>query len=495
MAFKDLREWIARIEEVGQLKRITAEVDWDLELSAISRRISQEEGPALLFENIKGHRDTMCRKLFVNGLCSRERIAIALGLPRETPYRGIVEFIKERLGRQVAPVKVTSGPVKQNIVAGDAVNLYELPVPKYSYLDGGRYINTYGNVVTVDPDTKIMNVGIYRGMIGENGKSIPVLLLRSQHWGIHFTKYEQRGEEMPVAVFYGWDPTSLFYSGAGIVHPNYSEYELMGGLRGEPVELVKCETSDLYVPATAEIVVEGRISPDPKTFQMEGRFGEYTGFYGGERSPKPAIRVECITYRDNPIFRGGFAGSSPGHLNEASYWLTCARSAVTWKSLEDIGVPNIEGVWGHGITNLGNLRIQIDKIYRGHAKQVAHAMFGLGASVHVAKNLIVVDKDIDIFDDDAVEWALSNRTNAAMGDIQFFPGTIGSVLDVSVPLSERNVAKYGTGKWTRVFIDATVNWDLEPQEQYGGRREPPLCTEYPPEINELISQRWREYGF
>lgn len=140
-----------------------------------------------------------------------------------------------------------------------------------------------------------------------------------------------------------------------------------------------------------------------------------------------------------------------------------------------------------------NLRIQIDKPYRGHAKQVAAAVWGLG-SQNKGKNLIVVDKDIDIFDDEAIEWAMAQRTNAEMGDIQFFKGTIGESLDPSVPLEQRDPMKYGAGKSARVFIDATVNWELEPQEQYGGKREPPLCTVTLPEIAELVSRRWKEYG-
>ncbi len=495
MAYQDLREWIAKIEEIGQLKRITAEVDWNLELGAITRQIANREGPALLFENIKDHQNTACRKLFTNGGSSRERVAMSVGLPRETTYQGIVELVKEKFGQRIAPVIVASGPVKHNIVKGDAVDLYQFPVPKYNHNDGGRYINTLASIVTMDPDTKVMNVGTYRGMIGDDNKSIGVLLARSQHWGIHFSKYERLCEEMPVAVVYGWDPVLLMCATSPLVHPGYSEYEMAGALRGEPVALVKCETSDLYVPASAEIVVEGRISPDPKTFQMEGPFGEYTGFHGGLRRPKPVIRVECITYRDDPIFRGGMGGNSPGRTAEPSHWVAPIQAASYWKALEEAGVPNITGVWGLPVTSLTNLRIQIDKIYRGHAKQVAAAFWGLGGSAHVGKNLIVVDKDIDIFNDEAMEWAMAYRTNAEMGDIQFFRGTIGSPLDPSVPLAQRDPIKYGQGKWTRVFIDATVNWDMEPEEQYGGRREPPLCTEILPETAQLISRRWREYGF
>ncbi|MFC2013416.1 UbiD family decarboxylase [Chloroflexota bacterium] len=495
MAYKDFRDWMAKIEEVGELKRITAEVDWDLEVSAITRRIANDEGPALLFENVRDHQNTTCTKLFMNGLGSQKRVAMALNLPRETGYRGIVEFIKERLGRQVEPVKISSGPVKQNIVKGDAINLYEFPVPRYNELDGGRYINTRGCIVTMDPDTKIMNVGMYRGMIGDDEKSIPVLLIPYQHWGRHFLKYKARGEEMPVAVIHGWDPVIITCASTPINHPGYSEYEVAGSLRGEPVELVKCETSDLYVPASAEIVLEGRISPDPKTFQMEGIFGEYPGWYAGVRHPRPSIRVECITHRDDPIFRGGICGSSPGSLIEQCRWMPPSKSAVIWSALENAGVPNIMGVWGAVTADLANLRIQIDKMHRGHAMQVANTFFGLSnLSLHSGKNLIVVDKDVDVFDDEAVEWAVAYRTNADMGAFKFFPGTTGTSLDPSTPLPQRDELKYGGGKWNRVLIDATVNWELEPEEQYDGKREPPLCTQIPPKTAELINRRWKEYG-
>ena len=495
MATKDMRNWMAKIEKVGELRRIKAEVDWNLELGAIARLVSAQEGPALLFENIKGYKDKPCHQVFINGLASQKRVAMALGLPRETGYRGMVEFVKERLGKRIAPVVVKTGPVKENIVKGNAVNLYDLPVPQYNKLDGGRYINTYHSTVTIDPDKKLLNVGTYRGMIGDNEKSIPVLLARTQHWGIHLSKYERRGEEMPVAVVYGWDPTLFMYASAPVFHPGCSEYDLLGALRGEPVELVKCETSEIYVPASAEIVVEGKISSDPKTYQMEGPFGEYTGFYGGFREPKPTIRVECITYRNNPVFRAGINGASPGRFDETTYQSSIIRSAIAWKALEDAGVPNILGVWGSPIHQCANLRVQIDKVSRGHAKQVAAALWGISnLGLYVGKNVIVVDKDIDVFDESAVEWALAWRTNAAMDAFTFFPGSTWSMLDTSIPLGQREMIKYGGGKCTRVLIDATVNWDLQPEEQYGGRREPPLTTIIEPEVEKMVRSRWSEYG-
>jgi 4-hydroxy-3-polyprenylbenzoate decarboxylase len=159
-----------------------------------------------------------------------------------------------------------------------------------------------------------------------------------------------------------------------------------------------------------------------------------------------------------------------------------------------VGIPNIKGVWGPIIAQLVNLRIQIDTLYRGHSKQVAAAFWALGASAETGKNLVVVDKDVDIFDDQAVEWAVAFRCNAEMGGVQFFRGTMGSSLDPSVPLAERNPMQYGQGKWTRVLTDATVNWDLPPEDRYKGRREPPLCTEIDPVTSDLIARRWQEYG-
>jgi 4-hydroxy-3-polyprenylbenzoate decarboxylase len=495
MAYPSMREWVQKLDDLGLIQHITTEVDWDLELGAIARRVLYEGGPALLFENIKDHKDTPCKTLFINGMGTQERVAIGVGLPRDTTWRGIVEFIKGKLVNRVPPVIVSTGPVKENIIKGDDINVYEFPAPKYNHLDPGRYCDTFAGTVTIDPDTKVMNIGMYRGMQGENKRSIVKFLNRSQHWGIHFSKYQKRNQEMPVAVVYGWDPALMMMAATPIIHPDFSEYDMMGSLRGEPVPLVKCETHDLYVPASAEIVIEGFISPNPETFQMEGPFGEFPGFHGGTRQLRPVIRVECITHRNNPIYQAGLEGSSPGKISESAFWATPPRAAGIWQSLEDVGVPNIKGVWGPIICQMVNLRIQIDTLYRGHSKQVAAAFWALGASAETGKNLVVVDNDVDIFDDQAVEWATAFRCNAELDGVQFFRGTIGSSLDPSVPLAERDPMKYGQGKWTRVFTDATVNWDLPPEDRYSGRREPPLCTGIDPDTDKLICSRWSEYGF
>ena len=166
MAGRDLRDFIDDLEERRELQRIKAEVDWNEELGAITREVSSQYGPALLFENITGHKNSLCRRLFTNGTGSKKRMCWILGVADTTSDAEIVRVFKERFAKPVKPVTVSNGPVKENIVKGDDVDLYQLPVPKWNPLDGGRYIMTSGSVVTRDPDNGTLNVGTYRGMIG-----------------------------------------------------------------------------------------------------------------------------------------------------------------------------------------------------------------------------------------------------------------------------------------------------------------------------------------
>ncbi|MDY6974507.1 MAG: UbiD family decarboxylase, partial [Thermodesulfobacteriota bacterium] len=463
MAYADLREWISTLEKEGLLSRVECEVDWDREIGAIVREMLNTEGPALIFENIKDHRDTWCKKLFTAALNSREKVALGLGLSKDTPFREITRVVKERLEKPSGVKVIDTGPVKENIIRGDDINLYDIPAPQWRVQDGGRYINTYCAVITRDPDTGVINAGTYRGMIADRNK-IGVLLALTQHWGHHFKKYRDRGEEMPVSVVYGWDPALLMLAGAPLIHTAHSEYEYVSSLRQQECELVKCETNDLLVPASAEIVIEGFISPDPSDYVNEGPFGEYPGYFGGLASPKPAIKVSCITHRDDPYFRGSVEGASPHTWSEGTWYVASFFSAVAWNLLETVGVPGVLDVWTNNVTNSTILKVRLKKAYRGHAKQVANALWGAGVANYAAKVVIVVDEDIDIHDSEAVEWAIAYRMNADMDQLLVFPGTFGSMLDPSVPLNERNAMKYGQGKWARVLVDATINWELEPQE-------------------------------
>src|SRR3974390_1779283 len=213
MGFMDMRQWVGRLEKEGELRRITAEVDWDREIGAVARRVLEKKGPALLFENVKGYRHGRCGKLFVSGLGSRSRLALALGFPREATNRELVQHVMKKNRETIPSTIVDTGPVKDIIIRGDAIDQTEFPVPKWHYLEGGRYIHTFTSIVTRDPETRVMNVGMYRGMIGKKDTAPFLPIKGGQHGGQPFVKGPARGEPMPVACVIGWDPIMSFLSG------------------------------------------------------------------------------------------------------------------------------------------------------------------------------------------------------------------------------------------------------------------------------------------
>ena len=333
MVYEDMREWLDKLEEEQELTKISTEVNLDGELAAVYRKSLDKHGPALLFENIENHKDTWCNRVFVGGLSTTERVAMMLGLPKTAKRREMVKYVCEKFKQGIKPELVTNAPVKENIILGDNINLFDIPVPLWHSLDGGKYINSWCGVVTRDPETGILNVGMYRGMI-ISPKKIAVMLLTSQHWGVHFYKYKKLNQKMPVAIYYGGDPVSEFVA-ASMLPFEVDEYEVMGAIRNKPMKLVKCETSDLEVPAGAEIVIEGTISTDPATFEMEGPFGEYGGFYGGKALKRPVVAVDCITHRNNAIYRGSLEGASPTHPNEDSAIYSIATRSIMLNILKD----------------------------------------------------------------------------------------------------------------------------------------------------------------
>ncbi len=487
MAYKDLREWLDRLEAEGELKRIKAKVDWDLELAEVARKAIREHAPALLFENIKDHEHTRCTRLLTNALARRTRLVMALGLPKDTPWPEVVHVVRKRFKEAVPPVLVKTGPVKQNILKGDDVDLFQFPAPKWHPLDGGRYINTLCGVVTRDPDTGGQNVGLYRGKVSGRNK-IGVLLIPRQHWGQHYLKYQQRDQAMPVAIAYGWDPVLPFVASAPLSHPPF-EYETMGAVRQEPVELVRCETVNLEVPASAEIVVEGTISPDPSTYEIEGPFGEWTGYYGWSRL-RPVIQVSCITHRDDPIFRGQVTGQKVGGISEAGYMTFASLTALMTNCLEAAGVPGILD-----IVPLPTTIVKIHKMYEGQAKQVAAALWGSWLTGEYIKGIVVVDEDVNIHNMRDVELAVRDRVDPK-DDIIVFPGMAGTPLDPTLTWEGRDEWVYGGGAPNKMLIDATIDWGKFPvREEYGNRRLPPKCGESTPEIVALVEERWKEYGF
>ena len=491
----DMRSWMRDLEMAGLLRRIKAEVDWDQEIGALARANLALKGPGLLLENIKDYQDTICTRMLTCAVGARDQILRLARLPKDTSDKALVRHFKNVYRKPVAPVIVENGPVKSHILTGRDIDLHQFPAAKWHHSDGGKYINTFCGVVTRDPETGHTNVGLYRGQLLD-GHRIGTLLMPTQGWGGHFGKYANlpKGKEghMPVAVVQGWHDVLPFCAGSPFPK-HVCEWDMMGAILGRPVELVKCETVDLEVPASAEIVFEGYINPDPDSYEMEGPFADYPGHLGGRPSRKPVLELTAITHRDDPIMRGALEGARPGFPSEDSPLCAYSWSAIAWNMLEDAGVDGVTDVWMPPVTTGCNIVVQIHKRYRGHAQQVGNALWGTSAGQWFFKNVMVVEEDIDIRDREALDWAMGFRVNAGEGQLQTFGETFGSVLDPSVAREKINIAKYGTGSWTRVLIDATRNWNFEPNPDWGGRRMGPINT-IPPETEQKIHDRWSEYG-
>jgi len=486
-----LRSWLQELEEHRQLQRIKAKVDWDQEIGALARINLSLGGPGLLFGNIKDYEDGRCTKFFTCGMGNKSQVCLMANLPTDTKDKELVSHFKKVYEKPIKPVVVDSGPVKENIVKGRKINLREFPVPKWHYLDGGRFIDTFCGVVTKDPESGRTNVGIYRGQVLARNK-IGKLLIPTQNWGAHFGKYKGSKEPMPIAVVHGWHDVLPFCAGSPFPR-DVCEWDMMGAILGRPVELVKCETVDLEVPATAEVVMEGTMSPEPAAFEMEGPFGEYPGYSGGRASLKPVLKVHCITHRNDPILRGTLEGARPGFPSEDSMLCAYSWSAIAWNLLERVGVGGITDVWMPPVSTGTNIVVQIHKMYRGHAQQIANALWGTSSGQWFFKNVMVVEEDIDIRDSVALDWAMAFRVNAGEGQLLTFGPTFGSPLDPSTPREQANVLKYGTAKWTRVLIDATRNWEFERNPGWGARRFPPI-NKIPVELERKIRKRWAEYN-
>jgi len=481
---RDLRNWIDTLEANGEVKRIKTEVDWDGEIAEIQRKIISERGPALLFENIKGYDNNWCQKLFMGGLVKFGYVALMLGLPKDASRLDIQQLLRRRLKEPIEPERVDHGPVKENIIKSNDVDLFQLPVPKWHPNDGGRYINTWCGVVTRDPDDGKYNVGLYRGMIISKDR-IGVFLVPAQGWGAHFKKYQQMGKPMPVACVYGWDPAMGFT--AGLPLTSISEYEAMGAIRQEPVPLCRCETSELEVPASAEIVVEGTIPTDPGTYEIEGPFGEATTHYSLPEK-RPVIKVDCITFRNDPIYRGSLAGV--GLLTEDMVTFLAGLPAIMRNTLELQDVPGILD-----IVPMPIVVVKIHKTYQGQPKQVAAALWGSRIAINMGKVIMVVEEDVDINNPRALLGALLTRVDPEK-DLVVFPMNLGTSADPALAIEEGVDMRYGAGLGSKLLIDATLDWTTHPvNEKWGGRRLPPNCIEHFPGLADLVEKKWQEYGF
>lgn len=495
VAYKDLREWIAALEAESQLTRVTAEVDWKYELSAVVRKTWDTYGdasPALLFTNIKDYPAPGPNKLFTGAFRSWYRAAMMLGLNPKTATRNqILRTLKDRItdkSQHIPPRWVKTGPVKENIIKGDDVDLGIFPTPHWNERDGGRLLGSFGSVFTKDRDSGWVNVGVYRLMMHSKNELGIQLDPANQHIGEHYFKKIQDNEPMEVAVVIGHEPALSFMACVPTVE-RVSEMDIAGAIRGAPIDIVKAETVDLPVPANAEIVIEGTIHP--KERKMEGPLGEYPGYYGSVAGPKPVLRVKCITHRNDPIFRGSLEGHP---VNEDHMTLALGHAAYAWDILERNSIKGVIDV-AMPLDSCGYATcvVSIKPLMEAHPDVVACALWGSKPIVWAYKHVIVVDEDIDPWNSEMVNWSIAWRTRASE-DIKIWKNHKGSRLDPRIPPEEK-------GFQDRVLIDATRPYHWAPRQVWSTEPEGRgLPLKFPPSTRPAtetclrVNGRWDQFN-
>lgn len=432
----DLRDWLERVEAIGELHRITREVDPIEEMGAITYLVGKQAGaPALLFENIKGYPGRM-GSLWNILSSSYNRVALTLGIEPGLPTMDLIAETRQRLARRVPPAEVEprTAPVNEIVLRDNEIDLTRFPAPKHWPLDGGgrpgddvgRYIGTADAVLTRDPDTGVINIGTYRMMV--HGKNeVGLYLSPGKHARLDIARAWEQQQGIDVAACWGIDPL-LMIVGAMAFPKNVSEYEYAGGIRGRPIEVVLGETTDLLIPARAEIAIEGRI--EYMSTREEGPFGEFTGYYGRPEGAAPLVRVTALHMRADPIFTNALMADYPSC--EQSGFYAIVRSARIWDDLDKLGVPGIKGIYCHPAAagGFGATIVSLEQRYAGHAAQVAHLTASVPGGAYYTKWIITVDDDVDPSDWDQVFWALTTRCDAER-DIDILRQTWSTWLDPS----------------------------------------------------------------
>jgi 4-hydroxy-3-polyprenylbenzoate decarboxylase len=463
--FRDLREFIDLLEETGNLYRITERIDKNSELMPLVRwqyqGLPDGQRKAFLFENVTDPqgRNYDCR-VAVGALgASREIYKMALGVADDDNAGAVAERWNLALSRPIAPRIVKSGPVKENILKGREISrpnggLLKFPVPiSNPGFDGGPFL-TAPYVVTKDPETGVANVGTYRCMIKGPDK-MGVSVSPAQHIGIHFHKCKEKKIPLQAAIVLGCSPAIGLASVAKVGYDR-NEYAVAGGIAGEAVPLVKCESVDLEVPARAEIVIEGEIPTD--VMEPEGPFGEFTGYMGGQLM-NGIFNAKCITHRKEPILQMFTEGvpSESGVMRKMGY------EATLYKLLKyDCNIPSVINVTLHESGGSRKLVvIRMKKTNPAQPWQALQAAVALDPS-H-GKILITVDEDIDSEDADSVNWALSFRMQPHR-DVKITTHKFAG-LDPSAapPGSSHTEARFPSPSGcSAIMIDATRKWPYPP---------------------------------
>lgn len=442
MSLKDLRGFMNFLERENELIKIKKEVNTKFEIAAFIRKSSDIQGPALLFENVKGYRMPVAGGIYA----TRKRIAMALGSNGKNVLK---EYMKMEQN-PINPKLVKDGPVKEVIITGKGIDLRKLPIVWHSEKDVGPYIAA-GVQIGKDPDTGVRNASMYR-MLLLNRNTLTLGAPIGRHLMRFISKAEDNGKPLEIATAIGTDPYVVIGSQAR-VPMGVDELSIAGGLQGKPIEIVKCETIDVEVPATAEIVIEGETIP--KMRKPDGPFGEYQGTYSGAVD-HPVVKVKAITMRKNAIYQTCLTGMP---LTENHTLIELPAAALAYKEVQKI-CPEIKDV---NITPGGTSRHHaIVSIKKRHDAEGRNALLSLLATPIGIKLAIVVDDDINIFNPLDVEWAVNTRVQPDK-DVIIIPNMWSAgALDPSAP-KPQTTSKMG--------IDATIPMD-EPREKYEKVRVP-----------------------
>ncbi len=480
MAYSSLKDFVIHLHQQGELVEIKEPVSPYLEITEITDRVSKAQGPALLFTNPKGYDIPV----LINAYGSEKRMAMALGVnhldeiaarireliqmkPPGSFMEKVTALFKLKEIAGFMPKQVRSGRCKEVILKGEEASLDQLPVMTCWPKDGGPYI-TLPQVFTRDPITGIRNVGLYRVQVFDQHTT-------GMHWQIHkvgashYREHFKENRKMEVAIALGGDP-ALLYAASAPLPPNIDELLFTGFLRQAPVELVRCETVEVDVPANAEIILEGYI--DPMEERMEGPFGDHTGYYS-LADPYPVFHVTAITMARDPIYPSTIVGIPPmedAYLGKATERIFLPLIQMTFPEIVDMELPVESGFHSLAI-------VSIKKSYPGHGLKVAHAIWGTGL-LSLTKTVIVVDEHVDVHNPREVLWRAGNNV-APQRDVHFVKGPV-DVLDNS-----SEAPRFGS----KMVIDCTKKWLEE-----GFTREWPPDIVMKKEVREKIDQIWDRLG-
>ncbi len=465
----DLREWLGRIEGIGELKTIKG-VDWNLEMGAVAEMIyhaKPENPPALLFEEIPGYPKDF--KVLSGMTNSAGRLAVTLGFDKPNGALDVVRSYRDRLKdfELHDADHVKTGPILENIDRDEEVDLYKFPVPFLHEEDGGRYMGTGDLVIMRDPDDNWVNLGTYRVVIHDKN-TVGLWMSPGKHGRLIREKYFAQGKSCPVMVSVGHDPL-LFLSSGNEVAYGTGEFAHAGGHRGQPFEVIEGEFSGLPMPAHAEIVIEGEIVMDD--MRNEGPFGEWTGYYASSVREDYVVKIKRVYHRNSPILTMARPGRPPA---DYTFSKCVVKSAMIWDQVEKAGLPGVKGVWSHisGGGRLFNV-ISIEQAYGGHAKQALMLAAGSHAGNYLGRWVVVVDEDIDpsnLFD---VNWAMNTRCDPAE-DIDVVRNTWSGALDPR--------KKVGDNLNSRALVDACRPFEW--------KDEFPHVAESSPELLEKTLDKW-----